>query len=878
MRLKWRGQRRFILVNDLMKMVANGTVEQKHPEILTKQIKPVTTRTSPHAHIMLPEDKPHEALDHDFHAYVHEQHTHAVATGVRNVNSSDIGVILENPILGPQERMHACAKDAVPAALQAQHAQHAVGTVRVVPKRTQQRSPQPNRNAAAPPVSQQADCDRNAAVFESRASDGNTARDAERKERSAPPAAHGRANRAHTAGPSVHANMPQAAGPTTSGEGSEELPPPGFVEAQSQRGSGGAIRGAVAPAAAAAPAVQAAVQFEEHLPADACNDSACGGPLPGAAAVEHASEALQRAAEASEPAAQQIDAAWQSLVDHEGSQGTPPGQGMHDNAKEEQLQHDAVPLPPSTAGTSQNVSTGGAPAAHAPRQATAAVAAVASGALPAQPTAAASEERAQQQQCAAAAAVASANVAEGAPGASNSSDGLQARDAAAQVPAPSTTQYEAMEAAEDETEAIQTAEEAAEAAACVLAAAELNSPAATANPTVGAPPNLSGVINGREAGAAGQGGESQVGVLEIEDEAAANETDGDSEPLAEGLKKCSFCGCVTSQCILYRNSTSSCTVGTPLFGSAGYIWWGSRYRYNIYGRTKFPADTVSLITTGCSCLSLLLVLLLLCFLHSFGLEQDDVCCCRAYRRSQEMSQRNRLATPSRCHPCERLIRRCENAGYNSDWVRERLLDGSMHTYSHIFDNTKPGKPITHFMAPKSGTHHARSNSMHVAAVSVATGVARSGDANGENTNCDASNNKPDDNEQDLRLQYSPPATRRAVRALQSPREPSTQRASSLSREYSTPASAARSDSPDREQRCGGSTHSPVGRGGGGGGSTPAARGGTTRRNPGRKSTHAARAAAAAAGTATGVVLHLLEYSPKFLFYHAFDHPKNLRFF
>lgn len=55
-RLKARAQRKSLPVDYIRQLLIAGTLEQKHPLILTKHMKPVTTTISPHAHIKLPEE------------------------------------------------------------------------------------------------------------------------------------------------------------------------------------------------------------------------------------------------------------------------------------------------------------------------------------------------------------------------------------------------------------------------------------------------------------------------------------------------------------------------------------------------------------------------------------------------------------------------------------------------------------------------------------------------------------------------------------------------------------------------------------------------------------------------------------------------------
>ena len=211
------------------------------------------------------------------------------------------------------------------------------------------------------------------------------------------------------------------------------------------------------------------------------------------------------------------------------------------------------------------------------------------------------------------------------------------------------------------------------------------------------------------------------------------------------------------------------------------------------------------------------------------------CWCRAIREETEMSQRNRQIgrnrRPCRCQPCERLIRRCANAGHSSEWVRARLLDDTMHTYSTFFDNVSVGKPITRAMATASGSPCLQLVSAPIASAAVADGE------NGDSERHE---------QQVLRLQYSPPATRRAARALNiSPRDPSVQRTQSTER--STQPAMMAPTGLERELKPveGGTSGATVGAGG--------SRNLSSSRGARRKSTTAAGASTPAAVMPTGAL-------------------------
>lgn len=221
--------------------------------------------------------------------------------------------------------------------------------------------------------------------------------------------------------------------------------------------------------------------------------------------------------------------------------------------------------------------------------------------------------------------------------------------------------------------------------------------------------------------------------------------------------------------------------------------------------------------------------------------------CRAICAIAEMSQRNGGNKRDRCHPCERLIRRCAHAGQTSVWVLNALRTDTIRTFPHLFENLQPGKPVTLALASENGSPRLQHDTMRVAPPAGAPEVTE--DADVERADFDSGEQQP------VRVHFSPPATRRALRALHTPsRDTNAHGLRTPSTERSTPPAALRAQGLDqgRAQPRGGSL-------GAGGSSRPTAKRGTQRRNPGRKSTTAARAAAAAAFTNTGANLNLYKY-------------------
>lgn len=525
-RLKWRGQRKHLTVEYLRHAVADNAVEQMHPDILTRQTNPVATRMSPHAHILLLEEKLQEAQE--------------VASGV----ASEVPV---DPVCTDDAaQLPAAAAPSAPVAKQAQQAQRAVET-NCTQQRSQELSPQLHTNTCNASQSAQHGCD--AAVLESSGDAGRTAQAAECKEQSLPPRsrAHGSPNRAHTA--TAHANiMPQTDGPTTSGEGSPETPPPGVRESHSQGGSGGHLAGAVAQSAHAPTAEHAARMTQPSVPEQSATHAynarrGGGGNSEWAQACAAGALEVHIVAEPSWCTAQHLDAAWQSLV--VANEGTTPGIGSHGeldmhSAKVEQKRHDTMRLPPNATGAAcQDLSAGGAHAAHAQWQGVSGAAApartlsaVATNAIPARPTAACTRLEGNAVKVEAAvngpASVRKAHSHQQQSIAAAVADCLQASSPAAQIRAASTTQH-APRQPEQHTEAIETA---ARAAAADVAA--------------GVPLNLNGGVIDRQQAAGCRGREGQG----VEEREAAKQPDEEPEHVRACPQKCTFCGYVTSGFIL----------------------------------------------------------------------------------------------------------------------------------------------------------------------------------------------------------------------------------------------------------------------------------------------------------------------------------------
>lgn len=75
--------------------------------------------------------------------------------------------------------------------------------------------------------------------------------------------------------------------------------------------------------------------------------------------------------------------------------------------------------------------------------------------------------------------------------------------------------------------------------------------------------------------------------------------------------------------------------------------------------------------------------------------------CRGIRHEGAFSQSESKSGPSaRCKPCERLYRGVISKGFNLDWLKQHLQDGSIRqSHPDLFKATKHGRPVTTCMSP-----------------------------------------------------------------------------------------------------------------------------------------------------------------------------------